>query len=260
MSRILLISLLACPMALPAQRLWLDPAPDASLEVAAAVGVFGEGSAAFPTGTFAIRGRFPAGDGLTTTVELPLAVAKLSDGPSGMAIGNPWLGLEVPTADNLVLEFGVRLAAWSPKTRETALPWAFGPALDFDRWEAWFTQTSSLRFGAQIGRLPESGPFFIAKIGGAVIHNSGGADLLANYAGRAGIVSQSGTLSLAVIGHGFVTNAEGSFGDRTVHQVELRAVLGSGRLRPEVAIRKYVGERGFDVVKAILLVGLTVAQ
>ena len=58
------IILAASPARVAGQRLWLDPAPDRSLGVVAAFGVFDEGGAEFPSGTVAIRGRFPAGRNL----------------------------------------------------------------------------------------------------------------------------------------------------------------------------------------------------
>lgn len=252
---------------LAAQRLWLDPAPNRAIGVVATLGLFDGQRADFPTGTLALRGRIPVGDGFVATVELPMARAATSSefGPStsGTAVGNPWIGFETAPEHGVTLELGVRPSLWSPDNSEDALPWGFGGVLDFDRWDAWFVRASSIRFAAQIGTVPEHGPFLTATVGGTglVPRGTGGdSELLADYAVRLGVASPSLVLSAAVIGHGIVTHGGGSLGDRTIHQGELRAVFGSGSLRPEVSVRRYVGEHGNGGVKAIIRVGLTMAQ
>ncbi|MEZ4376834.1 MAG: hypothetical protein R3B35_00955 [Gemmatimonadales bacterium] len=266
----LAIILTASPARVAGQRLWLDPAPDRSLGVVAAIGVFDEGGADFPSGTVAFRGRVPAGRNLVATVEFPMARAARSlefpFGPtrdeSAVAIGNPWIGFEGTTGSGLRLEAGIRPALWSPDTGEGALPWGVGALVDFDRWEAWFIRTSSIRFAVQLGEVPAEGPFITARLGGTgVVPRGGGSgEIFADYAVRLGVVSPRLLASVGVIGHGVVTSGSGSFGDRTLHQGELRVALAGTGLRPEVALRRFVGEPGLDGLQAVLLLGLTLAQ
>lgn len=255
---------------LGAQRTWLDPMPDRGLNVVAALGIFGSSTADVPTGTVAVRGRISAGRNLVATVEFPFARASRTIDPpfgpsrdeSATAIGNPWIGFETTPRDGFRLEVGIRPAIWSPDTEEGALPWGFGGVIDFDRWEAWFPRVSSLRFAAELGTVPASGPFGIVRLGGTgyVPRGGGSGEIFADYGVRLGVASPALIASVGVIGHGVLTSGSGSVADRTLHQGELRLVARTGRLRPDLAVRKFVGEPGLDGVKAIVLVGVSLAR
>jgi hypothetical protein len=241
-----------------AQRTWLDADDQRSLSVIATLGIFDDGVTGTPVGTFAVRSRHGIGDGLAVVTELPVAHARQEGGLSGSAVGLPWIGLEHHT-DGARFELGARIAFWSPRSQASALAWAYGALLDFDRREAWFARASSVRFAAQVGEMPEDGTFASAKLGvtGIVAQGSGGdGELFADYQARAGIVRPRWAAWVGVIGTGIVTEREGGFGERTLHQLELAGRFRAAGAEWEGALRRYVGEAFASSVPVILRLGV----
>jgi hypothetical protein len=245
---------------LAAQRTWLDPLPASSISLVTALGAFDDNVTASPVVTFAIRGRHQVGDGLTMTVEVPFSHARLQSGVSGSKAGNPWIGLEHLAGSGVRLELGIRVSLWPPSSQAGSLPFGYGRILDFDRWEAWFERTSTVRATAHFGPLPTEGTFANGRVGLAGMSSGGtGGDgeLFLHYGGRAGIATRGWLGWVGIIGQGVVTESEGSFGDRTLHQAELGLATRNSRLGFELALRRFVAEQFGSSVPIILRVAVT---
>lgn len=240
------------------QRTWLDATAASGVSALMAIGVFDDNVTRSPVATLALRGRHGIGDGVVITAELPLAHARQQGGLRGSAAGVPWIGLE-HGGDRIRFEIGARIALWSPKSQESLLPYAYGQLLDFDRWEAWFARTSSVRAAMEIGRLPSTGSFATARIGltGLVSTGSGGdGELFADYQGRAGIAGGRVMAWVGILGHGVVTTTDGGLGDRTLHQVEAGLRARGGWLQWEASLRRFVGEDFASSMPVVLRVGV----
>jgi hypothetical protein len=260
MHRHLLTLLITMAAPVAAQRTWLDSLPGSSLGIVTALAAFDDNVTESPAATMAIQGRYAVADDLALTVELPFAHARLRGGLSGTAAGNPWIGLEHVRPSGLRLELGARINLWPPSSQETVLPFAYGQIIDFDRWEAWFVRASSVRATAHFGRLPADGTFATARLGLAGIASGGAGgdgELFLHYGGRGGIASTRWLGWVGVLGQGIVTESSGSFGERTLHQVELGVASRSEGLGVEVALRRFVAEDFVGSVPIVLRVAVT---
>ena len=249
----------ASPLA--AQRTWLDPLPARTIGLVTTLAAFDDRVTASPVATFAVRGRHGLGDAVAVGFELPFAHARQANGLSGWAIGNPWVGIEMAATASVTVEFGARINLWSPDTQRGLLPWPYGQVLDFDRWEAWFVRSSSVRAVAHLGVAPPAGPFATARLGvtGFSVGGGGGdGELFLDYGARAGLASSGWLGWLGLLGHGLVTEAEGSLADRTTHQLELAATTRGDEVRLEVGLRRYLGESFGSSVPLIARLGATV--
>lgn len=241
------------------QRTWLDSTASSGMSALVALGVFDDNVTTSPVATLALRGRHGIGDGLVITGEVPFAHARQESGLSGSAVGVPWIGLE-HGGERMRFEIGARIALWSPSSQESALPYAYGQLLDFDRWEAWFAKTSSVRAAMEAGRLPSTGSFATARVGltGLVSTGSGGdGELFADYQGRAGIAGGRLMAWVGILGHGVVTTTEGGLGERTLHQVEAGLRTRGGRLQWEASLRRFIGEDFASSLPVVIRVGVT---
>lgn len=254
-------TLLAPPLA--AQRTWLDPLPGNSIGLVTTAAVFDDNITESPAFTGAIRVRSALANDLTLTLELPFARASQQGGLSGSAVGNPWFGIEHNTQSGMQLEIGVRVSVWSPTTQSRSMAFGYGQLLDFDRREAWFVRTSSLRAGAQVGRIPARGAFATVRFGllGLVVGGGGGdGELLIHYGARAGFANEHLLGWVGVIGQGILTESGSDVGDRTVHQAEAGVTTRGSRYRLEASLRRFVAESFAATIPVTLRVGFTAGR
>ena len=243
-----LLTLTAGVAPLTAQRFWLGPAPASAVGVTLAGAHFESERLSSSSGTVALRGRTPVGAGIILTGELPFARASFSEGGSGSAIGNPWIGIESASPGTVRWEVGVRPGIFSTDEESSDLAWVAGLLINFDSWEAWFPEVSSIRGAIAFGAIPDRGVFASGRVGATTsIPRNGDSEVFADYGARAGMASPGWIGWLGVMGHGVVTESGGSIGDRTSHQVELGVERRSGGVRPRATVRRYVGEDISDI-------------
>ncbi len=243
-SRSLLPLLLACtPAALPAQRLWLDPALAGAVTVEIAGGVFNEALEKQPIMALTARIREPLGDSLALVVELPAAYVRAADGASAGAIGNPYLGIEFRQDDGVAFEIGARPGLARPSSRDDLLPWAYGQVLNFDRPAAWYPRASTVHAAVQLDGADRPGMITSLKVGldGSLVSGSGGDLLAALYAGRVGLRRERWEGWVGVVGRGAL-NTGGTIAQRTIHQAEFGVTTRGGAIELGVTLRRFLGE------------------
>jgi hypothetical protein len=244
---LVVLALVGCsPVA--AQSLWPDLPSRSTLSALTTIGVLDDHFAHTPAITLALRGRGSLGDGLMLVGELPFAHVRLQNGLTARSVGNPYLGLAFAPESGATFELGARFSLWPPTSQDRAFAHGYGQFLDFDRREAWLIRTWSVRAMAHLGRIPERGGFVTARLGGVgvMVGGSGGdGELLLHYGARAGIVTHHWIGWVGIIGEGFLTEWEGSIGDRTTHQAELSVTTRGERWRMAFGLRRFVAE-AFD--------------
>lgn len=237
---------------LAAQRFWLDPAPAGAVAITVAGAHFDEANLSSTSGSLVLRGRTPVGEALILTGELPFAHGSMNEDVAGSssssALGNPWIGIEPASPGTIRWEVGVRPGIFSPDEESSNLAWVVGALVNFDSWEAWFPEVTSLRAGIAVGAIPDRGVFLSGRLGGTgFFPRDGDRELFADYGARGGVASPGWLGWLGILGHGVVTESEGDLGERTVHQAELGIERRTGGVRPRITIRRYIGEEISDV-------------
>lgn len=208
-------------------------------------------------------GRFALSPTLTLEVELPLArgggeVGFAARDESGIVFGNPYVGVELPFSGG-VLQVGARPGiSPTPDDEGELIAQLFAILSEFDRYEAFSPETSTLRVLARFGEIPPAGEFAQVRIGATLVKPSeGDFDMLADYGGRIG--HHSGTLLVhaGLLGRAILTSDGGSFAERTIHMLAGGVAGTSGRVRPQAEARYYLDE-GFDDARLVVSLGLTV--
>jgi hypothetical protein len=244
MTRLIALILAAVAPPLEAQRTWLDPMPGSAVALVTTLGVFDDHLTESPAATVALRGSRALAGGLTLNIELPVARVRMASGLSGTSVGNPWVGMEIDPGSAMQLEVGARLNLWPPGDQPEALAQAYGQLLDFDRREAWFSQSWAVRAMAHVGRVPGTGPFATTRLGlvGMVAGGGGGdGELLAHYGGRVGVARPKWLGWFGIVGQGRVTES-GDLADRTQHQAEVAVATRGVRWQVALSVRRYLAE------------------
>jgi hypothetical protein len=253
--------LMGVVMRIEAQARWLEGELHSGVSLVAAIGVVQDPFTSGPATTATLRLRQQLGADFAITGELPAARVSLEDGRSGRAIGHPWIGAEHRPARGPQFEAGIRLALWSPTSQEGSLAFAYGQLVDFDRNEAWRTQTWSARAMVHLGRVPVHGVFVTARGGltGTVHRQGGDGELLLHYGARIGTAHQQWLGWVGLTGQGQVTESEASLAHRTSHQAE--AVVGTRgpRWRTQVALKGIVDAPLREAAPVVVELQLAVA-
>lgn len=208
--------------------------------------------------------RIAIGRSMTLEVELPFARASEDFGlppesVSGFAIGNPYIGLDLPTG-NVRLQVGVRPGlAQDPDEPGDALALGYGFLTEFDRYEAYLPETSTIRFLAGFGTSPTRGQFAQLRIGGTALVQGGGGDgeVFADYGGRIGHAGDRHMIHVGILGRALLTSEEGGLAERTVHALAGGAALRTGAVQPSVELRYHLDE-GYENARLVVLLGVAV--
>lgn len=215
--------------------------------------------------TFSVipSGRIALSPTLTLEVELPFArgggeVGFEARDESAIVLGNPYLGIEVPFSGG-VLQVGARPGISSaPDDEGELIAQLYAILAEFDRYEAFLPETSTLRVLARFGEIPAAGGFTQVRIGATLVKPSeGDFDMLADYGGRIGHHSGSLMVHAGLLGRAILTSDGGSFAERTIHMLAGGVAGTGGRVRPQAEARYYLDE-GFDDARLVVLLGLTV--
>lgn len=249
------------PSVSPAQSVWMDRShPKAiSLEL---MRPFKTG---FTVPSFAIflTARVPAGERRFLLAEMPLVHAafdRTRDSFTSTTVGNPFIGFEFWQANNIrFLEVGFRLPV-AKEYGSSGLSPVYGLVTDFDRFEAFTTQTLTLSgMFNRIHRLPvandSSGVGTVRfRVGPSIlIHTDRGAfkddnEVLLNYSVLWGGKHRWRRLATAfgLTGRMILTE-EGTPAERTIHQFgfSVNFKIGQGRLGAHIRMPL---EQGFDPV------------
>src|SRR5687767_7905724 len=106
-------SLVAAPAS--AQNLLLPVTPEKGISVETSYTDFDDSEDAsidFPSTVTYLAGRFPIRTGLNAVVDLPFSYAKVSflgESETSSVFGNPYVGVDYAAAEQVALQFGVRL-------------------------------------------------------------------------------------------------------------------------------------------------------
>lgn len=246
-----------------AQSTWPGaPVNTAGFRLAKAI-ITGDNAPDLATFSAVATGRFAASPRLTVEVELPFARASEEVGftprtISGNAMGNPYLGIEVPIASGIV-QAGVRLPLGPQPDEEGELAaqlYAFFS--EFDRYEAHMAKTTAARVVATFGRLPESGQFAQLRIGATAMKPSGSdTELFADYGGRLGFREGALMGHFGILGRALLSSEQGSIADRTIHMVTAGVAGASGPVRPQAEVRYFLDE-GFDDARLVVAIGVAI--
>lgn len=251
------------PVVASAQSLWLDQsrAPGVSIEALKPSFDNGDDITFFSAAYFA-SARVPLTQRLNLTAELPISHFGIDSDVldnSDTEVGNPYLGLEIGTREsNLFGEVGVRVPL--DGNDNTLLS---GFASDLDRWEAFFGDVLSFTGqGNYWYRIPESS-FSVRLRGGSnlwVYTNDDRADdvdLFANYGAQLWYHAPRVRVGAGATGRALLTE-DGSFEERTTHQLGLSAIGEFQRVQPGVHFRLPVDDTYDDVVDYVVGLSLTV--
>jgi hypothetical protein len=220
----------------------------------------GPGLATF---TAVATGRFALTPRVTAEAEVSLARATGESGSggesiSGTALGNPYVGIEVPVGSATVqagLRLGVAPVADGPGELDAQL---YAILSEFDRFEAFMPKTSAARVLVGVGRAPSAGGFVQGRFGATAMKSDDtDVEVFLDYGGRIGYRG-SGMMGYGgVLGRAILTSGEGSFSDRTIHMLSAGAAAVSGRARPQAELRYYLDE-GTDDARIVVALGMVV--
>jgi len=194
----------------------------------------------FPSAGYFISGRFSVGKTLTFVGELPIAHAGIDEeffNESETTIGNPYLGLEFrrPGA-NTFIEFGGRLPT-APDDKFLAP--LVGLASDLDRLEGFVPDLLAVTGKINYIKKNDSNVQFRLRGGPtAWIPTSGGGDteFLLDYGAMVGFEGSQISIIGGVTGRGILSE-DGSFGERTFHQLTIAVMVDLGAIIPGIQLR-----------------------
>lgn len=263
----LLLLLLASTEA-AAQSAWLPTAAGNSLDLRISRGFYGEGGPGLATFAMTPSIRVAVGPRVMVEAELPIAAANQSNGfggesATGFLPGNPYGGIAAELAPSVRLRAGLRLGIISddPSPGE-ALALGYGVISEYDRFESYLPDYTTVRATVELGAVPARGGFAQARVGGSMfLAGEGGEnESLAEYGVRIGMHTGAVLIHGGLLGRAVMSAAEGaSIADRTTHMVALGVGKTSGRVRPNLEFRYFLDEFIRDEVKGIVALGMSVA-
>jgi hypothetical protein len=255
-----LAALAAFAPAAQAQSAWLDRSVPKSVHLELAKPGFSGIDEGFLTFAGFLTARLPLSDGLTFVGELPMATISSDDGDeSSTAIGNPYVGIESRPAEQsgAWYEFGVR----PPLASEDEFAVFVGALADADRWEAFFPNVIYVRGAAHWRTAPRDGHVGVdVRVAPTVWipEEDGDSELFATYGVQALLTSPTARGGAGVTGRWLVTGDEGSFGERSTHQLDVAFDFLRGNVRPGVTLRVPLDDDGIFFGAAESVIGLTV--
>ncbi len=243
-----------------AQRPWIEPDSARTIGLEVTKGFF-KSNAGIDFASFLVtaQGRYPVSDKVALTAAIPFARVSGANTPAQTAFGNPWLGIEMVGQPGIVVEAGIRPGIAKEADGNTL---ALGFIEDFDRYEAWTADVTSIRAAVHIGPKSEQGQFISGYLGGTVsmASDGGGAGYLANYGIRAGWRTGGTLVSAALTGRANLSHLTvgGGLNERTMHQVGFIVERVSGRVRPIGSIRTFLDENARLTISAIVTAGISI--
>ncbi len=214
----------------------------------------------FVSSAWVLEGRYAFDSGQRTylTIDLPVAHLGVDGGESETAVGNPYVGVtnfarEAP----IVYELGLRIPVASESGGGLT-----GLLADFDRFEAYATDTFSLR-GTMSYFPSRSGDWvLLTRLGSSLLFNTGSvpegaakADLYANYAFFTWYLTSRFQAGLGFAGRFLITDP-GSIAERTAHQLGASFQADLSAVIPGVHVRLPLDDNLTEFVDVV--VGLSV--
>lgn len=247
---LVLVTALPCT----AQTLTPEPFSNRSIGIELIHPFFDDDDVEFPTFAATISARLPIGS-VHLLADLPFAVYN-DDFDSSQGLGNVMVGVEA------MLGGGTYYATLHVPTASSGEVANFMALLaDFHRAEAWAPDATTLSFGGIMRERGENNSGLEYQLGAAIIGSSADTDddlelvldYGAQYVYRPGAVG----LTLGLQGRAFLTTeGDGSFADRTFHEVRTRVDYTAGRVRPALGIAIPLDEARRQIVNPILRLGV----
>lgn len=249
------------PRTASSQSIWLPREPGQSLTIEFLKPDINYGPSSedddFMTGALFLTSRFPvSGQKLSLILQLPYArySGGATFGQTNQALGNAYIGLE--SHGTLIEEFGFYLPT-SSGNAPTAL--AIGILSDVARREAYYDNAVSVQGALHYRRVTPSHFMVGLRVGPTVLFPTiSGADpeVFANYSGRIGYEDRLFRAGAGLTGRIHVTASGVTGSERTQHQIEVHADVGSGVVRPGVELKVPLGDLG-EAVDSVVGASLT---
>jgi hypothetical protein len=257
---------------LPAQSIWLDRSAKKSVALEFLKPNFDEDMGIKSAYALFASLRLPISPSVSLAVELPIShtIYKEYDynwdayyytdfirihEESETAIGNPYIGFEIPNGKDVFWEMGLRLPMAS---KEKYYAEAVGIFSDLDRAEA---------FGSKVLPFHLSFNYCHRQASGFAIRLRGGPDLWINtdsepgsdktelylhYSAQLGYENAQFCFLAGITGKWWVTGEDMDFGERTFHQLGFEAGLKFGRIHPGIHLRLPLDEDLSDILDSVI--------
>lgn len=264
-------SLIAVPAL--AQSVWLPVSRAPSMSLEGFKPVLDEGNRNFTpaTSAFFLSGRMPVGENVMVTAELPFAHAgvKLSafggtGTESSTTLGNPYLGVETASAASPVIaDLGIRLPLRKSRASESSAA-IVGFLSDIDRMEAF--REDLLSIGGHVGmRSQQASGLYLHARGGPIIwfntaddHPGDNTEIFLDYVAQAGYDVGRYALISGLSGRTLATADEGSWSDRSMHQLGISGSVAFGSVRPGIQLRFPLDRDLDETLRYVIGLNLTV--
>lgn len=237
-----------------AQPLWIERSGRPVISLEWAKPVYEQDGVAFTSSVLFLRSWLPAGEHLAVALELPVSHYGEEAGPyspqvSGTIVANPYVGVEYAASGGIVWgEFGVRIPTVPDEDSENQ------EEVEAAQFNALVVDVNGLQFAAQDAWIAQ------AAANAEFVHASGAfvrmrlapwlalpaTELFGNYHLLVGSQFSFLRLTAGLAGLILVTEEELDFSERTIHQMQFMADIGSGRVRPTAYARFWLDERWQD--------------
>ena len=216
-----------------------------ALEAARPQLTFDDESVGAASAALFLSGHAALGSRANLIVELPFAHAKV-DGllsESSSTVGNPYVGLQL-VRDRVRFDVGGRL----PLVDEGEFATLIGVAAELERMEAFLPDVASLSASIRMETGSEKGMHVAVFAGPSLLMFTGddilndGNELLLTYGIEPAYRGASVRAGARLLGRYVATGDDGTFADRSIHQLGLFADFGAGRVRPGVHLRFPIDE------------------
>lgn len=247
-----------------AQSIWLDRTHNNSIFLEIHKPEFpGGNSINFSTTSWYLSGRFRTGKNLTIVPELPFARFSAENTDSENTFGNPYLGIEVHSANSGVYgEIGIRFPVAPDDEEENGAASVTGFLADFvDRAEAFAPNAWPLIGALNYRYISTEGYFIRPRIAGSLWITSDSerqdTEFFLLYSLQAGLENETVGLMIGFSGRWILTAEDAGFGEETFHQIAFAGNIALGVTRPGILIKVPLDEDFRDFMDFII--GLNVA-
>ena len=252
-----LVAALCVAVPASAQSVWLDREHRPSVLAEVLFPSFDESSTNFPTWTWFLTGKLPAGPTGAVVLELPYAHGDFGEEPFNVsegAVGNPYLGYEYrPHPSGLLLEAGARL----PLASDNKLaPFITGFFSDLDREEAFVPDIVPVRLGLHYHHAPSGAtpvswdlrlvPSVWIETDNTLIDET---EVFFGYGGTLRYEGEDVRLGGGLAGRWNASANGADFGQASNHQLDLEADFLRGKIRPGVQLKLPLDEGLTDVLQ-----------
>ncbi|MFC1627677.1 hypothetical protein ACFL3H_01020 [Gemmatimonadota bacterium] len=260
-SLVLILGITVIQNPLSAQSIWRPPDTKASLTIESIRPNFDDGEFTFPTaGVFlTYRGNRTAGDRFI--LEVPLASFNSEYGDSEIALGNPYIGLELGSEDSEgFIDIGLRLPLTGDDNYSAKMIGLFS---DFNQRMGSFTQESVwLKAGANYRKINEQGMGTRVRFGPSVWlptkdTNYRDTEVLMQFSLQLSQNLGKASIWGAFGGNLFVTMKGLDFEDRMFNDLGIGATLNLGSVQPGLWFCLPLDEDMQDMVNSVI--GIQVA-